>query len=73
MTQMPQAESPARSRIVLLLPLVLFLALAALLLIRLGSGDPSRIPSALIGKPAPPGFLGLGRFCFRFSSHDVAL
>ena len=30
-----------------------FLALAALFLFRLGSGDPSRIPSALIGRPAP--------------------
>ena len=34
-------------------PLLAFLALAALFLIRLGSGDPGRIPSALIGKPAP--------------------
>jgi cytochrome c biogenesis protein CcmG/thiol:disulfide interchange protein DsbE len=31
------------------LPLVIFIALAALLFVRLGSGDPSRIPSALIG------------------------
>ena len=37
----------------MLLPLVIFLALAALFLFRLGSGDPSRIPSALIGHPAP--------------------
>jgi thiol-disulfide isomerase/thioredoxin len=29
------------------------LALAALFLVRLGAGDPSRIPSALIGHPAP--------------------
>jgi cytochrome c biogenesis protein CcmG/thiol:disulfide interchange protein DsbE len=35
------------------LPLLVFLALAALLYFRLGSGDPSRLPSALIGKPAP--------------------
>src|SRR5436190_9222212 len=53
MTQVPQTETPRRSRIVLLVPLLAFLALAALFLIRLGSGDPSRIPSALIGKPAP--------------------
>jgi len=53
MTQMPQAHAPRRNRLVLLLPLILFLALAALFLIRLGSGDPSRIPSALIGRPAP--------------------
>ena len=36
-----------------LLPLLVFLALAALFLLRLGAGDPSRIPSALIGRPAP--------------------
>ena len=31
----------------------MFLALAALFFFRLGSGDPSRIPSALIGREAP--------------------
>ncbi len=40
-------------RLVLLLPLVLFLGLAALFLFRLGAGDPSQLPSALIGRPAP--------------------
>jgi cytochrome c biogenesis protein CcmG, thiol:disulfide interchange protein DsbE len=35
------------------LPLVVFAALAAIFWFRLGSGDPSRIPSALIGRPAP--------------------
>jgi cytochrome c biogenesis protein CcmG/thiol:disulfide interchange protein DsbE len=35
------------------LPLVAFAALAALFWFRLGSGDPSKIPSALIGRPAP--------------------
>jgi cytochrome c biogenesis protein CcmG, thiol:disulfide interchange protein DsbE len=35
------------------LPLAIFLALLALLLFRLGAGDPSRLPSALIGKAAP--------------------
>jgi len=54
MTQMPQeTDAPRRNRLVLLLPLIFFLALAALFLIRLGSGDPNRIPSALIGRPAP--------------------
>ena len=54
MSQMPQkTEAPRRNRLVLLLPLIFFLALAALFLIRLGSGDPNRIPSALIGRPAP--------------------
>lgn len=42
-----------RKRLIVLLPLVIFLALAVLFLFRLGSGDPSRIPSALIGHPAP--------------------
>jgi len=37
-----------------LLPLIAFLALAALFLVRLWSGDPSHLPSALIGRPAPP-------------------
>jgi cytochrome c biogenesis protein CcmG, thiol:disulfide interchange protein DsbE len=53
MTQIPQTETPRRNRLVLLLPLIGFLALAALFLIRLGAGDPGRIPSALIGHPAP--------------------
>ena len=35
------------------LPLVLFALLAGVFLIRLFAGDASRIPSALIGKPAP--------------------
>jgi cytochrome c biogenesis protein CcmG, thiol:disulfide interchange protein DsbE len=47
------SEAPRR-RWLVLLPLALFLALAALFVLRLGSGDPSRIPSALIGRPAPP-------------------
>src|SRR4029077_9458560 len=34
-------------------PLIVFLALAALFWLRLRDGDPSRIPSALIGHPAP--------------------
>ena len=43
-----------RRRLLVLLPLVLFLALAALFLFRLGAGDPSRLPSVLIGREAPP-------------------
>jgi len=42
-----------RRRLVVLIPLALFLALALLFVIRLSSGDPSRIPSALIGREAP--------------------
>ena len=42
-----------RRRLIVFIPLALFLALAALFMYRLGAGDPSRIPSALIGRPAP--------------------
>jgi len=42
-----------RRAIIVFLPLVVFLGLAALFFMRLGSGDPSRIPSALIGHEAP--------------------
>ncbi len=42
-----------RRRALVLLPLLLFLALAGLFLFRLFAGDPSIIPSALIGHPAP--------------------
>ena len=40
-------------RLFVAIPLVAFLALAGLFLFRLGTGDPSRIPSALIGRVAP--------------------
>jgi cytochrome c biogenesis protein CcmG, thiol:disulfide interchange protein DsbE len=43
-----------RRRMIVLIPLVAFLGLAALFMYRLGAGDPSRIPSALIGHAAPP-------------------
>jgi cytochrome c biogenesis protein CcmG/thiol:disulfide interchange protein DsbE len=45
--------SVARRRVIVLVPLLVFLALAALFFVRLFSGDPSHIPSALIGHPAP--------------------
>jgi len=37
-----------------LIPLLVFLALAGLLWARLGAGDASQLPSALIDHPAPP-------------------
>jgi cytochrome c biogenesis protein CcmG/thiol:disulfide interchange protein DsbE len=40
-------------RIAITLPLVGFVALATLFFFRLGAGDPSKLPSVLIGKPAP--------------------
>jgi cytochrome c biogenesis protein CcmG/thiol:disulfide interchange protein DsbE len=48
-----ESHDAARRRLWVLLPLIVFLALAALLYLRLGAGDPSRIPSALIDKPVP--------------------
>src|ERR1700704_6069050 len=42
-----------RRRILVLVPLVAFLALAGLFMLRLSAGDPSRIPSVLIGRAAP--------------------
>src|SRR6201984_1789807 len=45
--------APQRSRGLVAAPLTAFAALAAIFWFRLGSGDPSRIPSALIGRPAP--------------------
>jgi len=60
-------EGPKRSRrgIIVFIPLAVFLGLAVLFLIRLGAGDISRIPSVLIGRPAPatvlPGIDGLER------------
>lgn len=53
---MSDQSSPAprqRRTFLVLLPLIVFLALALLFWFRLGSGDPSRIPSALLGRPAP--------------------
>ncbi len=45
--------APQRRSWLMVLPLVVFLGLAALFWFRLGDGDPSLIPSALIGHPAP--------------------
>jgi cytochrome c biogenesis protein CcmG/thiol:disulfide interchange protein DsbE len=49
------SEEPGNKRrnVFILLPLLAFIALAALFLYRLGTGDPSVLPSALIGHPAP--------------------
>jgi len=64
-TASDETSGKTRRNILVLLPLIVFLALAALFLVRLGSGDPSRLPSALIGRPAPstdlPPLAGLER------------
>ena len=58
-------EQPRRRRWLVSLPLIGFLAVAALFLVRLYGGDPSKLPSALIGRPAPqttlPALEGLTR------------
>jgi len=47
-------QPPAfRRRLLIALPLLSFVALAVLFFRGLESGDPSRLPSALIGRPAP--------------------
>lgn len=53
MSEQATNSPPQGRRLMVLLPLVIFLGLAALLLLRLYGGDPARIPSALIGRPAP--------------------
>ena len=50
---MTGVEQPQRRSWLVALPLIAFAVLAALFWFRLGTGDPSRIPSALIGQPAP--------------------
>ena len=51
----PSSSSPqSRRTFLVLLPLIVFIGVAALFLLRLRSGgDYSQIPSALIGRPAP--------------------
>ncbi len=54
MSAMPsETSSNIRRNILLLLPLAVFLVLAGLFLYQLGRGDPSLLPSALIGRPVP--------------------
>ena len=51
---MADAASPKPRRFIVLVPLLLFLGLAAIFLMQLVSGrDVAEIPSALIGEPAP--------------------
>jgi cytochrome c biogenesis protein CcmG, thiol:disulfide interchange protein DsbE len=52
-TASSEGSGKKQRNLLVLLPLIAFLALAALFFYRLGAGDPARIPSALIGRPAP--------------------
>jgi cytochrome c biogenesis protein CcmG/thiol:disulfide interchange protein DsbE len=65
MSDTPQQSARGKRNLLVLLPLLAFLALAALFLYRLGAGDPSKLPSALIGRQAPktdlPALEGLTR------------
>jgi cytochrome c biogenesis protein CcmG, thiol:disulfide interchange protein DsbE len=60
-----EAAPVGRRRVLLLLPLAVFLGLVILFLLQLNAGDPSTIPSALIGHKAPqtalPPIAGLTR------------
>jgi len=53
---MSAAAAPERRRMrwLAFLPLAAFALLAALMFVRLYAGDPSKLPSALIGEAAPP-------------------
>ena len=65
MTDASQPPRKASRNILVMLPLAAFLALAALFFVRLGAGDPSSLPSALIGREAPktdlPALAGIER------------
>ena len=52
-SELDQSPRDSRARLLVFIPLAMFAALAALFFVRLGSGDPSSIPSALIGRPVP--------------------
>lgn len=49
----PAGERSPRVRLLYLLPVLVFSALALLFLVRLYAGDPAKVPSALIGRPVP--------------------
>jgi cytochrome c biogenesis protein CcmG/thiol:disulfide interchange protein DsbE len=52
-TSSSEGSARRRRNVLVFLPLVAFTALAVLFFYRLGTGDPSRLPSALIGQPIP--------------------
>ncbi len=65
MSETPSQSARGKRNLLVMLPLAAFIALAALFLYRLGAGDPSKLPSALIGRMAPvtnlPALEGLTR------------
>jgi cytochrome c biogenesis protein CcmG/thiol:disulfide interchange protein DsbE len=77
---MAPTQGTWRRPMLVLVPLALFALLAVLFAFALSKGDPSKLPSALIGKPAPaislPGIEGLtarsGQALPGFSTADLA-
>ena len=65
MSEGPEQSTRGKRNLLVMLPLLAFVALAGLFLYRLGAGDPSKLPSALIGRQAPaidlPAIEGLTR------------
>jgi cytochrome c biogenesis protein CcmG/thiol:disulfide interchange protein DsbE len=53
MSETPSRGKPPRRAFLRTPPLIIFAAIAILFWLRLGNSDPSRIPSALIGRSAP--------------------
>jgi cytochrome c biogenesis protein CcmG/thiol:disulfide interchange protein DsbE len=60
-----ESTGKRRRNLLVILPLAVFVGLAVLFFVRLWAGDPSHLPSALIGRPAPqtdlPPLAGLER------------
>ena len=50
---MSDTAAPKRRPLLMALPLIGFAVVAALFWFKLGAGDPAKLPSALIGRPAP--------------------
>ena len=53
-----EAPAPRKRKGWVIAPLIIFVLLAAAFAFSLSSGDPSKLPSALIGKPAPEAQFG---------------
>lgn len=51
--EMPARSEPPKRRFGALMPFAVFAAIAGLFFLALHAGDPSNLPSALIGKPVP--------------------
>jgi cytochrome c biogenesis protein CcmG, thiol:disulfide interchange protein DsbE len=79
MSPSSKSSAPSTRRWVAFLPLILFGALVLVFVFRLFSGDPSKLPSALIGKPVPvfslpalDGLLRDGKVVPGFAQGDLA-